>query len=569
MLDFRIVYDVQRKRRILKTSLSGKPLLTTPQLNKGTAFTAEERLTFGLLGKLPATIETLDEQVQRAYAQFLACEGPMRKNIYLTGLHESNQVLFYRLVSDHLEEMMPIIYTPIVGNAVKNFSAEFRRPRGIYVAYPERDYMDAILGNRSHPEIDLIVVTDGEGVLGIGDQGVGGMDIPIAKLMVYTLCGGISPLRTLPILLDVGTNNEELLNDPLYLGWRHPRLSGQAYDDFIHSFVQAVKKHFPNVFLHWEDFGRDNARRNLERYQQEICTFNDDMQGTGVVALSALLAATRMNQQNLEEHRIVVFGAGTAGTGISDQILAALMHYGIPREQALRQFWLIDREGLLQTHQTLTPAQIPYARDPAELATWDVADKAKISLAETVHAVQPTILIGCSACKGAFTEAIVRDLASKVQHPIIFPLSNPTEKCEAHPQDLLAWTDGRALIATGTPFGEVAYASRQHRIAQCNNALVFPGLGLGIVTVQAQRLTDSMLWAACQTLSENAPILKDPTAPLLPIIADARQVAEKIAFSVAKQAVQDRVCPAYTDDEIEQRLAHTLWRPEYLEYERI
>ncbi|MBX9706028.1 MAG: NAD-dependent malic enzyme, partial [Gammaproteobacteria bacterium] len=486
MLDFTVNKDSKTGTETITTSLAGKPLLSTPQLNKGTAFTYEERHAFNLLGKLPARIETLEEQVQRCYKQYSSYVTPLKRNVFLNELHDTNHVLFYRLLQQHLAEMLPTIYTPIVGTAVKEFSAEFRRPRGLYLSYQERDAMDEILDNRSNPEIDLIVVTDGEGVLGIGDQGIGGMDIPIAKLMVYTLCGGIDPTRTLPILLDVGTNNEALLNDPLYLGWRHPRLEGQEYDDFIEKFVRSVNKKFPKVFLHWEDFGRNNARRNLERYQNTLCTFNDDMQGTGVVTLAALLAAVKVNHQSLKDQRIVVFGGGTAGTGISDQIVDALMREGLTKEEARAKFWMIDRAGLLtQDMKDLTPFQYVYARDAAELADWTLAHGSVVTLADVVHHIKPTVLIGCSAVAGAFNEAIIKEMASYQDKPIILALSNPTERAEAQPVDIYQWTDGRALLATGSPFDDVTFHGVQVRIAQCNNAFVFPGLGLGLIAVQA------------------------------------------------------------------------------------
>ena len=481
MLDFERKKDKKTGEEWIETSLCGKPLLTTPQLNKGTAFTPEERHAFGLMGKLPSRVETLEEQVVRAYKQFKSYNSRLNGNIYLNSLLDSNQTLFYKLVSLYLSEMLPVIYTPIVGTAVKKFSQEFRHSRGLYVSYPDRDYISEILDNRSHPEIDLIVVTDGEGVLGIGDQGVGGMDIPIAKLMVYTLCAGIDPTRTLPILLDVGTNNQELLEDPLYLGWRHKRLQGAEYDDFIQRFVHAVKEKFPNVFLHWEDFGRENARRNLERYRKELCTFNDDMQGTGAVTLAAILAGMKVNGESFKEQQIVIFGAGTAGTGIADQIYDAMKRQGLGEEEVRRRFWLIDKTGLLTTQSNLTSFQVPYAQPMEALKHWDLQDPSHITLKEVIQEVKPTILIGCSSVAHAFTEDIIKEMASHVKRTIILPLSNPTEHCEAVPEDILKWTRGKVLLATGSPFEDVEYEGRNIRIAQCNNAFVFPGLGLGLI----------------------------------------------------------------------------------------
>lgn len=553
----------------LETSLAGKPLLTTPQVNKGTAFTAEERKIFGLTGKLPAAIETLETQVARAYHQYKGYSTALQKNNFLHALHDLSEIQFYKLVSDNLPEMLPIIYTPTVGQAVKEYSREFRQTRGIYLSYPDRDQIQSILRNRSNPEIDLIVVTDGEGVLGIGDQGIGGMAIPIAKLMVYTLCGGFDPARTLAIQLDVGTNNQALLDDPLYLGWRHPRLTGQEYDDFIESFIMAIKQEFPNVFLHWEDFGRENARRNLDRYRQTLCSFNDDIQGTGAVTLAALLAAIDASGIPLTEHKVMVFGAGTAGTGIADQICAAMVREGLTIEQARQRFWLIDRQGLLLDNMTdLTTSQKPYARSAAECASWPRLQADYISLLDTVKMIKPTILIGCSARSGAFTRELIQEMAYYVEHPIILPLSNPNEYCEAEPVDIMSWTRGKALIATGSPFANITVNGKDTRIAQCNNALVFPGIGLGIRAVKATCLTDDMIWVACKALSENAPVRHDPTQPLLPSIEEALTISFKIANAVARQAQQENVA-LLIDPDIEQLINDIIWEPKYVPYRKI
>ncbi len=568
MLSFKVKQT--KEGNILETSLSGKPLLTTPQLNKGTAFTHDERREFGLLGKLPSRVETLEEQVQRAYYQFSAFSSSEKRRIYLNVLHDTNQTLFYALINAHLTEMLPIIYTPVVGSAVKAFSREFRQTRGLYLAYPDRDLMEEIFANRSNPEIDLMVVTDGEGVLGIGDQGVGGIYIPVAKLMVYTLCGGIDPTRTLPILLDVGTNNQRLLNDPLYLGWRHPRIDSKQYDEFIEQFIAMIQRNFPNVFLHWEDLGARNARRNLAQYRSKICTFNDDMQGTGAVALSAILAATKVNKSQLAEQRIVVFGAGTAGTGIADQICHAMSHAGLSPTQARNNFWLIDREGLLiDNMKNLSSFQQPYARTAASVSGWQHNEHGQISLLEVVKQIKPTALIGCSAQTGAFTEAVVKEMAKHVAHPIILPLSNPTEKSEATPNNVIHWTQGKALVATGSPFSEVEYQQRKIHIAQCNNALVFPGIGLGVIAAKAKRFTDEMLWAACNALSQCAPILKDPLAPLLPTNEEAKHTAQMIAIAVAEQARRDGVAQIANDADIAELVTQTYWQPHYLPYKLV
>ncbi|MBY0377632.1 MAG: NAD-dependent malic enzyme [Gammaproteobacteria bacterium] len=566
MLNFKYSTDPKSGQTIIMTSLSGKPLLTTPQLNKGTAFSEKERLLFHLQGKLPIRVETLEEQVARAYRQFQNYKDPLTQNIFLNSLLDNNQNLFYQLVSEHLMEFLPIIYTPIVGTAVKQFSTEYRSPRGLYISYPERAHIRTILKNRSNPEIDLIVVTDGEGVLGIGDQGIGGMDIPIAKLMVYTLCGGINPNKTLPILLDVGTNNQSLLDDPLYLGWRHPRVTGQEYDNFIDDFVQTVKELFPRVFLHWEDFGRDNARKHLERYQNQLCTFNDDMQGTGVVTLAAILGGVHALGQSLKDQRIVVFGAGTAGTGIADQIKEGLLKEGLSSKEAHQRFWLLDRPGLLlDTTPGLTDFQKPYARPQAEVAHWQLAQANHISLLDVIKNVKPTILIGSSAVAHAFNQEIIQALCAQVNRPLVLPLSNPTERCEASPEEILRWSEGKALIATGGPFAPVKFNQEWREIAQCNNALVFPGLGLGVITVQAKRLSNQCLWVACQALASCAPILKDPNAPLLPSLHKAREVAVKIAHAVAQQILDEGQAEIIPND-LSAAIDKALWTPHYFEY---
>ncbi len=567
MLDFKIVRDEQTGELYIETSICGKSLLTIPQLNKSTAFTHEERHAFGLLGKLPHRVETLDEQVRRAYLQYSSYKTNLQQHIYLNNLHDKNQVLFYKLLNQHLGEMLPTIYTPIVGTAAKCFSREYRQPRGLYIAYSDINQIEEIISNRSNPEIDLIVVTDGEGVLGIGDQGIGGMDIPVAKLMVYTLCGGIDPTRTLPVFLDVGTNNQELLDDPMYLGCQHPRINTEQYDAFVQAFVNSVHAQFPNVFLHWEDFGRSNARRILEKFQNKLCTFNDDIQGTGAVTLAALLAACDITGINLEDHRIVVFGAGSAGTGISDQIVEAMIKRGLSRKEAYQRFWLVDRQGLLlDSDLELTEAQKPYARS---IEQWPIHSGLLPSLTDTVHQVKPTILIGCSAQPGAFSQHIVESMSATCARPVIFPLSNPDDRCEAHPADILAWSEGKALIATGTAFPAVEYQNHFLEIAQCNNALVFPGIGLGILAVQASRLSKGMIWAATEALSECSPSKKKSYLPLLPSLNEAQEVAKYIAITVARYAINEGLAQKNQDADLERLIQDLFWEPRYLPFRKI
>lgn len=566
MLELTFHRDPITQEEWISTPLKGKALLNTPLLNKSTAFTQEERRHFDILGKLPVRVETLEEQVERAYEQYRRYTIDLSRHIYLYNLHERNEVLFYKLVSDHLEEMMPIIYTPIVGNAVKQFSREFRSPRGLYLSVPDRADMAHILDNRTHPDIDLIVVSDGSGVLGIGDQGIGAMDIPIAKLMVYTLCAGVNPAKTLPIMLDVGTDNDILLNDPFYLGWKHARVKGPEYDSFIHEFFELVTKRFPNCFLHWEDFGRDQAHGILERYKDEFCTFNDDIQGTGAVCLAAILAGLKVSKTELAQQRIVIFGAGAAGVGVADQICAALVRQGMPIEEARSKFWLLNSKGLIMEGEDVKSFQAPYARTQKEIAAWNLGHSGQISLEEVVAHAHPTVMIGTSAVAGAFNETIVRTMARHCERPIIMPLSNPTEKAEAHPSDLLEWTEGRALIATGSPFNNIAYKGTTHKIAQCNNALVFPGIGLGILATRANRLSDAMLWAACEALSELSPALQYGEGPLLPSIMEARKASYNIAQAVGQKAFDERLNRVTHTDDVKALVDEMLWYPKYLPF---
>ncbi|MBS0286161.1 MAG: NAD-dependent malic enzyme [Proteobacteria bacterium] len=558
MLKYITRIDSSTKAQWIETSLTGKQLMVMPLLNKGTAFTQEERIALKLLGKLPFRTETLDEQVSRAKNQYLRYTSNLQKYIYLNNLHDKNEVLYYKLLLENLAETLPLIYTPGVSAAVKAFSHEFRQPRGLYISYPDKDRLDEILDNRTHADISLMAVTDGERILGIGDQGIGGMDIPIAKLVVYSLCG-INPYNALPVMLDVGTDNQELLDNPLYLGWRHPRLRGKEYDDFIHSFVEAVHQKFPQCMLHWEDFGLQNARRILETYRTYHCTFNDDMQGTGVVTLAALLAAVQAIKSTMREQRIVVFGAGTAGVGIADQLYNAMLREGMPEKEARRQFWLIDRDGLLQEGMNLTAFQQPYARPSEESIRWEQGK----DLLAVVKAIKPTIMIGCSTVRHAFSEEIVKAMASATKHPIIFPLSNPNEKCEADPEDLIKWTEGKALIATGSPYERVEFDGKTYHLTQCNNALSFPGIGIGSVATKASQITDNMLWAAATTISEHSPVRHDLTLPLLPAITDMTTLATHVALSVAKQAIVDGVATVKPSLDFDEFVQDNIWRPYY------
>ncbi len=563
MLPYSIIRDDDGKIIEVETTLSGKMLLNIPKLNKGCAFTYAERVSLGLLGTLPNCVETLEEQTERAYRQFQKKNTDLAGNIYLNNLHDQNETLFYKLVGDHLEEMMPIIYTPTIGQAVEQYSHENRKPRGFFIPYSEMENIGNILDNRNNQEVDLIVVTDGEGVLGIGDQGVGGIHICIGKLNLYTLCAGVNPNRVLPIQLDLGTNNEALLNDPMYLGWRHKRIEGDEYDAFIDKFVSAVKERFPHIFLHWEDFGRDNARRNLNRYKDSMCTFNDDIQGTGAVALAAILAGISASEIPLDQHRFVIFGAGTAGVGIADQVCQYMIAKGIDEQAAHDAFHLIDRDGLLtDASNNIMSFHKPYLRDSKKNTGIN-------TLEEVSKHVKPTVLIGCSTVTGAFTETIVKQIANDVEHPLIFPLSNPTRKAEATPEDLLKWTDGRALIATGSPFPPADFNGNKIRISQCNNAFIFPGLGLGIMAAKATRLTNAMIQASCEVLVSVSPAQDDKTAPLLPEISNIKSVSRKIALAVAQQARVDGVSDLDPALNLETEIESHTWEPKYFPYKKV
>ena len=555
--------------------LRGMELLNNPALNKGTAFTLDERETFGLHGLLPPVVESLDDQSVRAYQAFSLKPNDLERHIYLRQLQDANEVLFYRLLLGHIEEMLPIVYTPVVALGCQEFSHIYRRPRGLFISYPLRHSIPALLRNHPNPEVDVIVVTDGERILGIGDQGVGGLGIPIGKLSLYTLIGGIHPARTLPIVLDVGTNNEERLRDPEYLGWRHTRITGADYDSFIDAFVAAVKQVLPSTLLQWEDFSGVHARPILNRYRDQMLTFNDDIQGTAAVTLGAILSAVRVAGSSLRDQQIVFLGAGSASTGVADYLRAAMLTDGLSEEEVRSRFWMVDRDGLLHSGRTnLTPEQSIYAQPLGRVSSWPHAHGADFGLADVVHHLRATTLIGLSTIGNAFTEPIVREMASKVDRPIIFPLSNPTEHSEAHPADLFRWTNGRALVATGSPFPPVPFEGRSIPISQCNNVYIFPAIGLAVVASRpsstaagAQRITDAMMIAAARTLAEHSPALKDPSAPLLPALKDLRGLAVEIAFAVAQEATRSGIAPALDSaSALRSQILASQWSPAYPAY---
>jgi len=500
----------------------------------------------------------------RAYEAYRRKDDDLERHIYLRALQDTNEVLFYRLLLDHIAEMTPMVYTPVVAQACEQFSHIYRRPRGLFISYPLRDSIPALLRSRPNKDVDVIVVTDGERILGIGDQGAGGLGIPIGKLSLYTLIGGIHPSRTLPIVLDVGTNNAERLKDPEYLGWRHERITGQEYFDFVDQFVQAVKQEIPGVCLQWEDFATPHARPILQRYQNQLLTFNDDIQGTSAVALGAILGAVKVTGKELKDQQIVMLGAGSAGIGVADGLREAMKGEGLSERDARKRFWVVDKDGLLHSGRTdLSSEQREYAQPEDRVSAWPRTFNGHIGLADVIGNIDATILIGLSTVGGAFSEPIVREMARRVERPIIFPLSNPTSKSEAKAEDLIRWTEGRALVATGSPYAPVSYGGRKIPIAQCNNVYIFPAMGLGVVACGAKRVTEAMMLAAARALGANSPALKDPSASLLPPLTEIRRVAAEIALAVGIEAQKDGVAPKLSEDELRRRVRETQWTPAY------
>jgi malate dehydrogenase (oxaloacetate-decarboxylating) len=548
----------------LSEAKTGQDLLFDALKTKGTAFTHAERREFGLLGLLPTAEKTLDQQVEHCWNEFSTRREGLDKHIYLRALQDRNETLFYRVLRDHIAETMPIVYTPTVGEACQRFSEIYRRPRGLFVSYPDRAELREVLRNRprGRRDVDVIVVTDGQRILGLGDQGIGGMGIPIGKLSLYTLIGGIDPARTLPIVLDVGTDNVELLEDPQYLGWRHRRIGDDEYYAFIDEFVAAVREELPDVLLQWEDFATAHALPILERYRDKLLTFNDDIQGTAAVALGALHGAAKVAGRPLSQQQVVMLGAGSAGIGVLDMVQREMVAQGLSEQDALSQIWVVDVNGLLTDDRTdLSAEQRRFAQPVARTAGWGLAGPAQ--LADVVHHVDVGVLLGLSTAAGAFNEEIVRELAGKTERPIIFPLSNPTSRAEAHPAELDAWTDGRALIATGSPFAPIHRDGVERPIAQCNNVYIFPAMGLAVTAAQATRVTDEMMRVAAATLGDASPALVDANAPLLPAWTDVPDVAVRIAHAVGLQAVADGVAPQRTAEQLSERITQVRWIPEY------
>ncbi|MDM1284238.1 NAD-dependent malic enzyme [Acinetobacter towneri] len=558
-----------QQKRPLYIPYAGNGLLELPLLNKGSAFSEEERTRFNLHGLIPHAIENIEEQSQRSYQQYSAFSDAINKHIYLRNIQDTNETLFYHLIEQHLSEMMPIIYTPTVGEACQRFSDIYRRHRGIFISYPDRAHIDDIVQNINKKNVKVIVITDGERILGLGDQGIGGMGIPIGKLSLYTACGGISPAYTLPITLDVGTNNPQLLNDPIYMGWNQPRISGEEYYQFVDQVIDAVKRRWPKALIQFEDFAQKNAMPLLNKYRDQICCFNDDIQGTAAVSVGSLIAASRAAGKQLKDQTIAFLGAGSAGCGIAEQIVAQMVVEGLSDAEARARVYMVDRFGLFTSNQpNLLDFQRKLAQSPDRVAHWGNPEGV-ISLLDVIQNAKPTVLIGVSGQPSLFTEEVIKTLAANCERPIVLPLSNPTSQVEAFPADILEWTEGKALIATGSPFEPVNYQGKLYNISQCNNSYIFPGIGLGVIAAGATRVTDSMLIASSNALADCSPLLQDPNADLLPDLNEIQQVSKFIAFRVAKAAMDAGVAAVMSDEALREAIEANFWKPEYRDYKRV
>jgi len=556
-------------RKPIQLPYSGPELLNMSLLNKGCAFNDQERKDFHLTGLLPRRYETIDQQVERAYAQYSSFDEAINKHIFLRVTQDNNETLFYRLVQQHLEEMMPIIYTPTVGDACERFSEIYRRARGLFIAFPERDQIDDMLANVTKKNVKVIVVTDGSRILGLGDQGIGGMGIPIGKLSLYTACGGISPAYTLPIMLDVGTNNQKLLDDPFYMGWHHKRIEQDEYDEFLDLFISAVKRRWPKVLLQFEDFNQTNALPLLNRYRDQLCCFNDDIQGTATVAVGTLLAACRSKNVRLSEQNVVFFGAGSAGCGIAKQIIVQMCSEGISEQQAKSQLFMIDRHGLLTDDMAeVLDFQRSLVQKRSNIESWQCADDFA-SLIEVMKFAKPGILIGVSGQAGLFTEAVIKTMQQGCEQPIIFPLSNPSKKIEATPQQIIEWTNGQAIIATGSPFDAVEFEGKTHIIPQCNNSYIFPALGLAVIAGEISRISDEMLIVSSEILASSSPIVHSGKGSLLPPLTDIVDLSKKMAFAIVKVAQEQGVAVKITDEQLKIAIEKNFWLPEYRQYKKV
>ena len=556
--------------RVIRTRISGLDLLMNPRLNKGTAFTEDERDAFGLHGLLPPNVGTLEEQRMRRKIALDHRDTMFGKYNLMRELQDNDETLFYSFIANNIEELLPIVYTPTVGEGCQRFSEIWRKPRGLFISFPNRGRMDQMLADLRYDDVRCIVVSDGERILGLGDQGAGGMGIPIGKMALYTALAGIPPVHCLPVLLDVGTDNEALLNDPIYIGWQHKRVRGQEYDDFVEEFVSAVERRWPHILLQWEDFAGDNAARLLERYRNRLCTFNDDIQGTAAITTATLLAAVHATGTPLSKQTIAMYGSGAAGAGIANLLMTAMQEEGLSLEDARQRIYVFNRYGLVIEGGRGTKAgQKPFARTRAEVEAWQLSGARDISLLDVVRNAKVTVLAGASAQADAFTEEIVREMGRHTQRPIIFPLSNPTSCAEATPADLLRWTEGRALVGTGSPFAPVEVNGSMVRIAQVNNSYIFPGLALGILVSRAKRVTDGMIMAAAKALAELSPVRLEGGLALLPPVADSREVSMLVAEGVGRQAIADGVSDVESGDALNEQIHEYVWEPVYLPYERI
>ena len=570
-MNFCIKVDPATWQQYISTPLKGKALLMDPFTNKGTAFTARERDELDLHGLLPPAICTIEQQLERVYESFQAKPTPLEQFIYLASLHDRNETLFFRLVHERIDEMLPIVYTPVVGEACQRYSHIYRRGRGLYISYDQRDTIEKVLSNYHTKLPSVIVVTDGERILGLGDQGVGGMGIPIGKLCLYTLCAGVSPYSTLPIMLDVGTDNEERLQDRLYLGLRQKRVRGDDYQVFVDRFVDAVQRVYPNVLLQWEDFLKANAITQLKRFRDQLPTFNDDIQGTAAIVLAGIYGALRLTSQSIREQRLLFVGAGAAAQGIADLFVSSLVEGGLPVHEARRRIWTVDTKGLVTRDRTgLEDFKAAYAREVDEVATWACKDRARITLEETIAHAKPTILIGVSATPGTFTENAVKLMATINEHPVILPLSNPTSKSECTAQDAIRWSGGRAIVATGSPFAPVQYNGRTYRIGQCNNAFIFPGVGLGVCVARAGRVSDGMFLAAAKALADRVTTEDLAESAIYPQLPRIRECSHAVACAVIRRAVAEGHADAGVLVNLEETVRRAMWFPEYLpiRYER-
>jgi malate dehydrogenase (oxaloacetate-decarboxylating) len=552
---------------VIKTSLTGYDLINHPMLNKGTAFTDEERDVFGLHGLLPPHIGALDAQIKRRLRALGGLPAGFEQYAFLRDLQDTNETLFYALLAANIERMLPLVYTPTVGEGCQRFSEIWRKPRGLFLSYPHKDRIAQILAHPRFDQVRCIVVSDGERILGLGDQGAGGMGIPIGKLSLYSALAGIHPNSTLPLLLDVGTDNQDRRNDPVYIGWCHERVRGQEYDDFIENFVTAVMERWPHVLLQWEDFAGANAARLLERYRDRLCTFNDDIQGTAAVATATLLAAINVTGKPLTEQRIAMLGFGSAGVGIASLMVKAMQEAGLSEQDARDRVYAVDKDGLLvEGYPGLHPTQQPFVKKREKVAGWKLVNPDKIELLDVVQNAKPTVVIGVSGQPGVFTREMVQAMTSYVERPIIFPLSNPTSRSEATPQDLLDWSRGSALVGTGSPFPPVSVNGQPIPIDQTNNSYVFPGVALGVISSRASRVTDAMFMVAAKTLAGLSPTVKDKKGRLLPPITEIPSVSIAIAIAVAEQARKEKLAQLGPEEEIELAVRANVWQPRYLPY---